>query len=124
MRKLWNFLKAYPSHLSRTAKRRIPAEIREDLLWWNRLLPDFNGVLIFDETHRESTRLFTDTSLFGLGGFYYNTPGVFWTSAHIPQTQAFVAKTQYFGQLLIDQSPDRQSINVFEVEAVLLAFEL
>ncbi len=124
MRKLWDFLKAYPSHLSRTAKRCIPAEIREDLLWWNRLLPDFNGVLFFDETHRGITQLFTDVSLFGLGGFYYNTSDVFWTSAHIPQTQAFIAKTQYFGQLQIDQNPDRQSINVFEFEAILLAFEL
>ena len=58
--KLWDFLKAYPSHLSRNAKRCIPAEIREDLLWWNRLLADFNAVLIFDETHREITQLFTD----------------------------------------------------------------
>ncbi len=124
MRKFWDFLKAYASHLSRTAKRRIPAEIREDLLWWNRFLPDFNGVLFFDETHRETTQVFTDASLCGLGGFYYSTPDAFWTSAYIPQTQAFVAKTQYFGQPHIHQSQDRQSINVFEVEAILLAFEL
>lgn len=92
MRKLWDFLKAYPSHLSRTAKRRIPTEIREDLQWWNRLLPDFNGVLFFDETHREKTQLFTDASLSGLGGFYYNTPDIFWTSAHIPKPRPLLLR--------------------------------
>ena len=35
MRKLWEFLKAYPLHLSYTAKQRISTEIWEDLLWWN-----------------------------------------------------------------------------------------
>lgn len=124
MRKLWDFLKAYPSHLSRTAKRRIPTEIREDLLWWNRLLPEFNGVLFFDETHRETVQVFTDASLCGLGGFYYNTTDGFWTSAHIPQSQAFIAKTQNFGRPHTEQTQDPQSINVFEVEAILLAFEL
>ena len=124
MRKLWDFLKAYPPHLSRTAKRRIPTEIQEDLLWWNRLLPEFNGILFFDETYRETTQVFTDASLFGLGSFYYNTTNAFWTSAHIPQGQAFIAKTQYFGRPHIEQSQDKQSINVFEVEAILLAFEL
>lgn len=42
----------------------------------------------------------------------------------MPQAQVFIAKTLYFGQLLIDQSSDRPSINVFEVEAIFLVFEL
>lgn len=81
-------------------------------------------MLFFDETHRETVQVFTDASLCCLGGFYYNNTNGFWTSAHIPQSQAFIAKTQNFGRPPIEQSQDPQSINVFEVEAILLAFEL
>lgn len=107
--------------MSRTAKRRIPTEIRGDLLWWNRLLPEFNGVLFFDETHRETVQFYTDASLCGLGGFYYKTTDTLWTSAHISQSQAFIVKTQNFGRPQTEHVQDPQSINVFEVEA---AFEL
>lgn len=82
------------------------------------------GYCFFDETHRETVQVFTDASLCGLGSFYYNTIGIFWTSAHIPQCQAFIAKTRNFGRQHTDQTQDQHSINVFEVEAILLAFEL
>lgn len=95
MRKLRDFLKAYPLHLSRTAKRRIPIDIWEDLLWWNRLFPEFNGVLFFDKTHRETVQVFTDASLCGLGGLYYSITDSFWTSAHIPQSQASISPNSY-----------------------------
>lgn len=71
MRKLWDFVASYPNGSSRFSKRRIPFELRLDLEWWNELLPAYNGVQLFDTKTRKTAQLYTDASLHGLGGFYY-----------------------------------------------------
>lgn len=42
----------YPTWPS--ARKRIPASIRSDVLWWKTLLPVFNEVLFFDDNIRRS----------------------------------------------------------------------
>lgn len=42
----------YPTWPS--ARKRIPASIRSDVLWWKTLLPVFNEVLVFDDKSRRS----------------------------------------------------------------------
>lgn len=63
---LWDFI------ASQLTQKRLTAEIREDLIWWNELLPTHNGVLFFDGQARHVFQLYTDACLEGLGGFYYS----------------------------------------------------
>lgn len=68
LRHLWTFvarIRAQHSHF----KTRIPALVREDLLWWNELLPQFNGILLLQK-NRPRINLYTDASKAGLGGYY------------------------------------------------------
>lgn len=46
--------------------------IGEDLEWWNKLLPVYNGVHFFDicTGSRETQSLYTDACLYGLGEFF------------------------------------------------------
>ena len=53
MRPLWTFVASYPQKMSHSAKQRLPLEVRNDLIWWNTLLPTFNGVLFFDDPTRD-----------------------------------------------------------------------
>lgn len=71
MRRLGDFINLYPRDGPRTMLRRIPAWVREDLEWWNKLFPTYNGVLFFDTKSRESKSFYTDACLYGLGGFYF-----------------------------------------------------
>ena len=114
MRKLWDFVASYPKTSSRFCKRRIPSEVRLDLEWWNKLLPVYNGVQFFDTQARKVIQLYTDASLHGLGGFYYENETRFWSefTAFIPQTQAFAVPV-----------PVTSHINIHELEAILLAME-
>ena len=113
MRQLWDYVKYFPRLSS--ARRRIPAGVREGLLWWKKLLPTVNGVMFFDERSRESVQLYTDACPTGLGGFFYSHEG-FWTVnvLRIPQENTFFS---------VIEGRDQSHINVHEVEAVLSAFQ-
>lgn len=115
MRRLWDFVASYPPHCSQSTRRKLPAGVVEDLNWWNSLLPNFNGILYFEED-REAVQLYTDASLQGLGGFYFEGDSTHWACAtsDIQQEHAFTT---------IIHDSDRQHINVHEVQAILMAFQ-
>lgn len=126
MMRLWDFVNLFPRSASRTDRKRIPAWVRQDLQWWNELLPQYNGVLFFDTINRKIVSLYTDACLYGLGGCFFEG-SIFWEQADIKQTQAFRALVK--GKTLpanrkLAKNPDDPSINVHEVEAILLAFQL
>lgn len=125
MRRLWDFVNHYPRSSPRTARRRIPAWVREDLEWWNKLLPTYNEVLFFHTSSRQAYSLYTDACLYGLGGCYFKG-SEHWEQADIHQQNAFCAIVQ--GKVIranrkMKKNPDDPSINVHEVEAILLAFQ-
>ena len=116
----------YPRDPIRSTLRRIPVWVREDLEWWNKLLPTYNGVLFFDNRNRVTQTLYTDACLYGLGGFYFEGRQA-WEQVKVNQSDAFCAIVQ--GKSLpanrkIKKNPDDPSINVHEVEAILLAFQI
>ena len=131
MRRLWVFVAySYPPTAPKTMKRRIPFGVRQDLIWWNRFLPDFNGVLFFDKLERENVILYTDATLEGLAGFFYKNDKRSWEHVTVSQECAFISKVRHLepcqkrknvaNRELRGVNPD---INIHEVEAVLLAFQ-
>ncbi len=75
MIRLWDFVNQYPRAATKFTFRRIPPWVREDLEWWNDLVPTYNGVLFFDASNRPTTSVYTDACLYGLGGFFFNGKG-------------------------------------------------
>lgn len=70
MHYLWQFIAKFGSNLPDHFVKRLPQLLKNDLLWWHQLLPNFNGILLLP-THRPIIHLFTDAStLYGLGAFY------------------------------------------------------
>lgn len=125
----------------------MPLDVRNNLTWWNTLLPTFNGVLFFDDPTQEVFQLYIDASLLGLRGFFHARDTSMWPEVAINQSEAFISKTPNFrgaSSSVIPPSapaptqsylvapplaagllsPTIPSINVFEVEAILLAFQL
>lgn len=116
MRRLWDFINHFLRAAPRTTRRRIPVWGREDLEWWNN----------FDTSNREIKSLYTNACLYGLGGFYFRGSKS-WEQADVNQVNAFRAVVQ--GKVLpanrrMKKNPDDPSINVNEVEAILLAFQI
>jgi hypothetical protein len=72
------FIAAYPQNSPKNLKRKIPAIIRSDLLWWNKLLPYVNGVQFLDETARKVVHIYSDASAAGMGAFYFYGPVSDW----------------------------------------------
>ena len=66
MRYIWTFVAAYPHNAAKSMKRRIPAIVRADLLWWHTLLPSFNGIRFLDETARKVIHICISTHDFGI----------------------------------------------------------
>lgn len=115
----------FPRGATKTTRRRIPAWVREDFEWWNRLLPTYNGVLFCDGTNREAVNLYTDAYLYGLGGFKFKGSGA-WTKNKIEQGNSFQALISGKGlpaNRKAPKDPEDLSINVHEVEEILLAFQ-
>ena len=115
MRRLWNFIAEYPPASSQFTRRRLPLEVYEDLTWWNKLLPTYNGVLFFDAQSRPTIQVYTDACPEGLGGFYYSGGELFWdqTIPALEQKKAFIIPTS-----------SSSHINVHELEALLVAFDI
>ena len=93
MRKLWDFVASYPKDCSQFLKRRISSDVlvRADLWRWNELLLFYNGVQFFNVDARKIVQLYTDISLHGIGGFYYedNTQSQSQITSIIEQNHAF-----------------------------------
>ncbi len=94
---------------------------------WNKLLPIYNGVLFFDTINRITLKAYTDVCLYGLGGFYYSGVGS-WNCNIIDQANAFRALIEGKQLLLplshkLPKHPNDPSINVYEVEVILLMFQ-
>ncbi len=112
--------------MTRSTLRRIPVWVKEDLEWWNKLLLMYNGVLFFDTRNRVTPTLYTDECLYGLGGFYFEGRQA-WEQVKINRSDAFCAIMK--GKSLaanskMKKNPDDSSINVHEVEAILIAFQI
>ncbi len=126
MKKLWDFINHYPRDAMRSTLRRIPVWLREDLEWWNKLLPTYNGVLFFDTRNKVTQTFYTGACLYGLGRFYFECRQA-WEQVKVNQSDAFCAIVQ--GKLRsantkINKNPHDSSINVHEVEAILLDFQI
>lgn len=104
MRPLWNFVASYPQYAG-LRRLRMPLEVRNDLIWWNTLLPTFNGVLFLDDPTRDVFQLYTDASLTGLGGFFFRGSEANWPDVHVSQSDAFLAKTSNLMRPGITEDP-------------------
>lgn len=136
MRGLWNFIAKYPVRPS--ARRRIPASIKSNLCWWNTLLTCIQ--------RSDILWWYKKANLSALHGCisYRSRRLLLWgiitkvgNSKKIDQSNAFALKTPNFTQPSTDfsgtttllpptsrLSATTHSINVFEVQAILLAFQL
>ena len=110
----WEFLSSFSSP---TARHRINRCFREDLLWWNKALPEVNGVLFFDDIRRRTIHLFTDACLTGIGGFFYEGGSPNWRE-NIPR----IRQTDVFATGIPLRARD-QGINSLELLAILYALE-
>jgi hypothetical protein len=91
----------------------------EDIRWWNSLLPQWNGTLFFSEIERRTIFLYTDASRTGMGGFFLQSDYQFpleFTLDLIDQRNAFASTLSYDRNALFD-------INIYEIQAILLAFQ-
>lgn len=112
MHYLWQFIAKFGTNLPEHYVKRLPRLLKNDLLWWHHLLPNFNGILLLP-THRPVIHLYTDASTsYGLGAFY--TVDLDYSS--IPQSQSLsIPNNQWMA---------REHINVLELRAIQAAFFL
>ena len=126
MRLLWNFVAQFRSALPHQ-RQKIPNAVVEDFIWWNFLLPIYNNVFFFDHRSRSSIQLYTDASMTGLWGFYYTGLDT-WTKTKIYQDHAFISCFNNTNGDLSSSSTNASAtychINVYEVQAILLAFQI
>ena len=126
IRRLWDFINHYLRSTPRATLRRILALVGENLEWWNKLLPIHNRILFFDSTNRQTQSLYTDACFYGFGGFYFKGTES-WEITKFLQANKFCAVVQ--GKSLpasrkMGKNPDDLSINMHEVKAILLAFQV
>ncbi len=123
MRRLSDFINHHPRGGPKSTLRRIPAWVREDLEWWNKLLPKYNGVLFFDTRNRETQTLYTDACLYGLGYFHFWGRQA-WEQVKVTYANAFCALVQEKAlpaNRKMKKNSDDPSINVHKVQVILLA---
>jgi hypothetical protein len=112
LRHLWNFIAAFPSDVHPKVQYSIPREVREDLLWWNTLLPKFNG-RYFIIQDREIIHLYSDASQTGLGAYYV---------AHNGQISLPVQTNSF--STLVPTNLKGHHINILEISAIQTAFHI
>jgi hypothetical protein len=117
LQSLYTFQAAFPR--GRSARRRIPYEVRDDLEWWRDSLSLFNGVLLVDPCRRNITHLYTDASTIGQGLFFFSSKSISdcWL-AHCHQLHACNAASLALAQ------DAHAHINTNEVDAILQGFLL
>jgi hypothetical protein len=70
LRRLYDATSSYPRSESGTKRRRLTAEMKADLRWWQRFLPSWNGIAIIRPA-RATLLAWTDASGHdGLGGYF------------------------------------------------------
>ena len=126
MRRLWDFINHYPSDVTRSTIRRTQVLVREDLEWWNKILSTYNRVFFFDTRSRVTQTLYTDTCLYGLGGFHFESQQA-WKQVKVNKSDAFCSIVK--GKSLpanrkMKKNPDDPSINIHKVEVIFLAFQI
>ena len=99
-------------------RRRVPAIVRSDLEWWLKLLTRSNGIHFFDNEKRNTIHLFSDASHRGMGAFFCGFGENDWKTVAnlVAKEQAFAARVQVSKNDVFD-------INIFELGAILLAFQ-
>jgi hypothetical protein len=94
--------------------------VRDDLIWWNILLPQFNEVLFFDVSNRSEFHLYIDACLKDLREYYYeknkNSHQKQLLNQLIDQEKAFI--------FILLTMINSVSINVREIEAILLTIQI
>jgi hypothetical protein len=122
MRTIWTFVASYPQHKSPFIKKRLTADVREDLVWWKDLLPAWNGVHFFNDSVRDTISLFTDSSGFGIGGFHVANP----VDPNLIDYASIRVENSFFEHLPPSDphlSEGHFDINIHEMEAILFAFQ-
>lgn len=119
MRNIWDFLASFPRSATRACRRSLSRAVRTDLSWWNKLLPQFNGKHLFDDSSRPVFHLYTDASSIGLGGFYFSTTS---RQAHWQDHAATLDPAHAFS-MRIPRGKRHQHINTHEMRAVLQSFK-
>lgn len=71
MRKLWNFIHHYLHAGPKITLEKIPAWVREDLEYGNKLVAMNNSILFFNISSRKTQTLYTDAYLYDFNGFYF-----------------------------------------------------
>lgn len=113
---LWELIAAFS--LSPRHRRKIPPQVREDLEWWRDLLPEFNGVMLLEDTARQIYHVFTDASGVGFGAIWYpsSSPADADWQSHLPLPQSNALAMSRIENLSTDDN-----INVAETLCILLA---
>ena len=120
LRRIWDFIRDFPSGISRHARRRLPGDVRDDIEWWLHLFPLFNGIIFFGD-ERETVYLYTDASRIGLGGFYFSGFNGSWEAAAsaLPKTSLYARRSTQ-----TNAATEEFNVNPEEVQAVLEGFKL
>jgi hypothetical protein len=113
MRRLWDFITTFQNRL---IKKRILAWIRDDLHWWNELLSVFNEVMFF-EIDKSTKHVYIDACLANLEKYVFDS--------HVD----IIDQKLTFRARILDHSNSNfefseLSINVREMKAILLTFQL
>ena len=91
-RRLWDFINYYPYNSPRTMLKKIPAGVREDLEWWNKLLSIYNEVLLCETRNSQIQTLYINTYLYSFVEFCFEGLEA-WEQTYDAQSNAFCAIT-------------------------------
>lgn len=113
---LWELIATFATAPHR--RKKVPSTVREDLEWWRDLLPEFNGVMLLEDTARQIYHVFTDASGKGFGSFWYpsRSPADSDWHSHLPLPQNNCLAMSRIEDLSTDDN-----INVAETLCILLA---
>jgi len=119
-RSIWEFISTF-TKAGGYPRRRLTAELRQDLLWWRDALTLSNGILFFDDTDRKQFHLFSDASgILGYGAFFFleDSRGTTWPpySVSLPQDDSLSCYPNAEHRLAL--------INEREVRAITTSFQL
>ena len=106
---LWVFMASFPPTAAASYLLPVPHNVRLDLAWWNTLLPNFNGIYLFQE-QRSKVLLYTDASQHGLGAYCLDTT----TTGPPRQNHSF--------SMRVTRDHVGQHINILELRAIQTAF--
>ena len=122
-RRLWTFIASFKAEWQKTLRRRLPRLVLDDIQWWHELFPTYNGVRFFDDINRQFVHIFADASIHGLGAFFFDHVDSLdcrWQdhSSILPLRHALAEPLPPFDVGI------PFDINIYEIQAVLRAFEL